>query len=303
MASPVQPAASRFHRLAVGVLAYTVFVILFGAWVRITGSGAGCGEHWPSCHGELVPRNPTVATIIEFTHRTTSGLCLIAVLALVWAATRKFPRGHVARLGAVLAVVFTITEALVGAGLVRFGLVAKDDSIARAVVMAIHLVNTSLLTGALTLTTWAAGRREPPGETPPRAGLWLAGAIAGLLLVGVSGAVTALGDTLYPVGGANEGAGAHFLQRLRAFHPIIAVGVGLYVMFVAHALSGPRAGAAVRTWGGVVLVGVLVQVAAGVVNILLSAPGWLQVVHLLLGTGLWIAVVFLALAVVGPRRA
>lgn len=296
-------AASRFHRLAVAVLAYTVFVILFGAWVRITGSGAGCGEHWPSCHGELVPRSPTLATIIEFTHRTTSGLCLLAVIALVIAATRWFPRGHLARLGAVLAVVFTITEALVGAGLVRFGLVAKDDSIARAVVMAIHLVNTSLLTGALTLTVWSAGRREPPGETSTRAGLWLAGAIGGLLLVGVSGAVTALGDTLYPVGGANEGAGAHFLQRLRAFHPVIAVGVGLYVMYVAHALAGPRAGAAVRLWGGVVLLGVLVQVAAGVVNILLSAPGWLQVIHLLLGTGLWIAVVYLALAVLGPRRA
>lgn len=284
------------------MLVYTVFVILFGAWVRITGSGAGCGEHWPSCHGEVVPRSPSLATIIEFTHRTTSGLCLIAVVLLVALAMRAFPRGHAARRGAVLAVVFTITEALVGAGLVKFGLVDKDDSVARAVVMAIHLVNTSLLTAALTLTTWAA-RESEGGERPQRAGLWLGGAIAGLLLVGVSGAVTALGDTLYPVGGANEGAGAHFLQRLRSFHPVIAVGVGLFVLSVAHRLSGPRASAQARLWGGVVMIGVLVQVTAGVINILLSAPGWLQVVHLLLGTGLWIAVVFLALAVLGrtPR--
>lgn len=297
-------AARRYHRLSVAVLAYTVFVILFGAWVRITGSGAGCGEHWPTCHGEVVPRSPSVATIIEFTHRTTSGLCLLAVLALLYTAVRAFPRGHAARLGALLAVVFTITEALIGAGLVRFGLVAKDDSIARAVVMALHLVNTSLLTGALALTTWSSGQRpappHPPGEPRPRVGLWLGGAIVGLLLVGVSGAVTALGDTLYPVGGANEGAGAHFLQRLRAFHPVIAVGVGLYVLFVAHTVASPQASAAVRRWGGVVMLGVLVQVGAGVVNILLSAPGWLQVVHLLLGTGLWIAVVFLALAAREP---
>lgn len=283
------------------MLVYTVFVILFGAWVRITGSGAGCGEHWPSCHGEVVPRSPSVATIIEFTHRTTSGLCLIAVLALLVAAWRAFPKGHAARRGAVLGVVFTITEALVGAGLVKFGLVDKNDSVARAVVMAIHLVNTSLLTGALTLTVWAAQPAGVVGERPRRAGLWLGGAIAGLLLVGISGAVTALGDTLYPVGGANEGAGAHFLQRLRAFHPVIAVGVGLYVLSVAHALSGPRASDEVRRWGGVVMVGVIVQVTAGVINILLSAPGWLQIVHLLLGTGLWIAVVFLALAVLGRR--
>ncbi len=293
--------AASFRRLSVGVLFYTVFVILFGAWVRITGSGAGCGEHWPSCHGDLVPRSPSIATIIEFTHRTTSGLCLIAVIVLLVAATRAFPHGHVARLGATFGVVFTITEALVGAGLVKFGLVDKDDSIARAVVMSIHLVNTSLLTAALTLTVWA-GRANEGGERPRRAGLWLGGAIAGLLLVGVSGAVTALGDTLYPVGGANEGAGAHFLQRLRAFHPVIAVGVGLYVLSVAHALSGPRASAQARRWGGVVMLGVLVQVTAGVINILLSAPGWLQVVHLLLGTGLWIAVVFLALSVLGERR-
>ena len=94
-------ARARFQRLAWAVLAYTVLVILFGAWVRITGSGAGCGEHWPSCHGELVPRSPSIATVIEFTHRLTSGLCLFAVLWLVWAARRAFPAGHAARLGAV----------------------------------------------------------------------------------------------------------------------------------------------------------------------------------------------------------
>ena len=304
-------ARTRYIRLAWSVLGYTVLVILFGAWVRITGSGAGCGEHWPSCHGELVPRNPTIATVIEFTHRLTSGLCLFAVLALVWVARRTFPAGHAARTGAALAVLFTITEALVGAGLVRFGLVDKNDSIARAVVMSIHLINTSLLTGALAYAAWS-GRMPAPSQRPPRrAALWLTTAIVGLLIVGVSGAVTALGDTLFPAQasglagriGEDYGAGAHFLQRLRVFHPFIAVGLGLYVVVVASALSGPQASPEARRWGGVVMLGVLVQVCAGVVNILLSAPGWMQVVHLLLGTGLWIAVVILALAVLGPRKA
>ena len=303
-------ARRRLERFAWAVLGYTVLVILFGAWVRITGSGAGCGEHWPSCHGELVPRSPTIATIIEFTHRVTSGLCLLSVLALVWLARRVAPRGHAVRLGAALAVLFTITEALVGAGLVRFGLVDKDDSVARAVVMAIHLVNTSLLTAALAYTAWRARVPGPPQSPPRRAALWLGAAIVGLLIVGVSGAVTALGDTLFPaqqVGLAgrlaeDHGAGAHFLQRLRVFHPFIAVGLGLYVLVVANALSGPQASAAARRWGGVVMLGVLVQVAAGVVNILLSAPGWLQVVHLLLGTGLWVALITFALTVLGPRR-
>ena len=172
-------ARTRYQRLAWSVLGYTVLVILFGAWVRITGSGAGCGEHWPSCHGDLVPRNPTVATVIEFTHRLTSGLCLFAVLALVWAARRTFPRGHAARTGAALAVLFTITEALVGAGLVRFGLVDKNDSIARAVVMSIHLINTSLLTGALAYAAWS-GRMPAPSRPPPRrAARWRPGRCRG----------------------------------------------------------------------------------------------------------------------------
>ena len=303
-------ARRRLERFAWAVLGYTVLVILFGAWVRITGSSAGCGEHWPSCHGELVPRSPTAATIIEFTHRVTSGLCLLSVLALLWLARRVFPRGHAVRLGAALAVLFTITEALVGAGLVRFGLVDKNDSVARAVVMAIHLVNTSLLTAALAYTAWRARVASPPQPPPRRAALWLGAAIVGLLIVGVSGAVTALGDTLFPAQqfdlagrlAEDHGAGAHFLQRLRVFHPFLAVGIGLYVLVIANALSGPQAGAEVRRWGGVVILGVLVQVAVGVANILLSAPGWMQIVHLLLGTGLWIAVIVFALTVLGPRR-
>jgi heme A synthase len=297
---------ARFHRFTWVVLGYTVLVILFGAWVRITGSGAGCGEHWPSCHGEVVPRSPSLATIIEFTHRTTSGLCLLSVVALVVLARRAFPAGHAARRGAALAVLFTITEALVGAGLVRFGLVAKDDSVARAFWMALHLVNTSLLTGALAYTAWSAAPRPGPAA-PPRARLLLGAGLVGLLLVGVSGAVTALGDTLFPAQGAglagrlaeDLGAGAHFLQRLRVLHPLLAIGLGLYLAVVAGALSGPTAAPAARRWGSVVAVGVLVQLTAGVANILLSAPGWMQVVHLLLGTCLWIAAVMFALALRG----
>jgi heme A synthase len=304
-------ARARFQRLAWAVLAYTVLVILFGAWVRITGSGAGCGEHWPSCHGAIVPRSPSIATVIEFTHRVTSGLCLVSVLVLLWSARRTFPKRHAARLGAALAVLFTITEALVGAGLVRFGLVDKNDSVARAVVMSIHLVNTSLLTAALAYTAWRARVATAAPATPRRAALWLGAALVGLLIVGVSGAVTALGDTLFPAQqldlagrlAEDHGAGAHFLQRLRVFHPILAVGIGLYVLVIANALSGPQAPAEVRRWGGLVILGVLVQVAAGVANILLSAPGWMQIVHLLLGTGLWIAVIVFALTVLGPRRA
>jgi len=303
---------ARFCWFAWASLAYTVLVILFGAVVRITGSGAGCGQHWPTCHGEVIPVSPTIETMIEFSHRATSGLCGLVVIGLLLAAIRLFPRGHAARLGAWLSLVFTITEALVGAGLVRFGLVGHNDSVARAIVMAIHLVNTSLLTGSLAITAWAAGPRDVATARVPARTVWLTVAsLVGLLVIGTSGAVTALGDTLYPVapGAIAErierdlGAGAHFLQRLRLMHPLLACGLGFFTGVVAYGLSGARAaGPAVRRWGTWVIILVVVQLAAGVVNVMLSAPGWMQVVHLLIGTALWTAAVVFTLHVVRPGR-
>ncbi len=47
-----------FSRYAWGVLLWNVLVALWGAYVRATGSGAGCGSHWPTCNGEILPRAP-----------------------------------------------------------------------------------------------------------------------------------------------------------------------------------------------------------------------------------------------------
>ncbi len=305
-------AVSRFFpRLAWVSLIYTIVVVLFGAWVRITGSGAGCGQHWPTCHGQVVPRSPSVATIIEFSHRASSWIYGFVILALVIAAFRIFPRRHWARRGAVLALIFTITEALVGARLVLQGLVADNDSIARAVWMAIHLINTSLLTGGVALTCWAGRRpsmqlrKSTPGSG--RLGWLLVGTLFGLLLVGVTGAVTALGDTLYPVDpsgallqslSADQSSTAHFLRRLRMMHPILAVGMGLFTLVVTQMVADRRPQGATLWWARFVGAAVIAQVIAGVVNILLSAPGWMQIVHLLLANVLWVSLVFLTLEVV-----
>src|SRR6266851_6823632 len=123
----------RFAAYAWFVLAVHVAVVLWGAFVRATGSGAGCGEHWPLCNGEVLPRAPLLATIIEFTHRITSGVALIVVIGLVVYAWRAYPKGHVVRLGALLSLIFTLTEALIGAALVLLGHVAKNSSTGRGV--------------------------------------------------------------------------------------------------------------------------------------------------------------------------
>src|SRR5829696_7646401 len=144
----------RVARYAWAVLAYNVAVILWGAYVRATGSGAGCGAHWPLCNGEVVPRAAGVATLIEFSHRISSGVALIAIAILVVSAFRTTAAGHPARAGAVISGLLILTEAAVGAGLVLFQLVADNATMARAMFVAVHLLNTFLLLGALTLTAW-----------------------------------------------------------------------------------------------------------------------------------------------------
>ncbi|PRQ03963.1 COX15/CtaA family protein [Enhygromyxa salina] len=308
-AASAHSANSSFSRVAWVVLAYTLAVIVFGAWVRITGSGAGCGQHWPTCHGEVVHRPQSIETVIELTHRVTSGLSLLFAGGLMVWARRRFSAPHPARSGTVLAVAFLLLEALLGAGLVGFGLVEDDDSVARAVVMAIHLTNTCLLMGALGAAAWASVDDRPRrlhAFAPARHGAswWLvAGGLAAVLLVSMSGAVTALGDTLYPVSAGESlrsvdgSTTGHFLQRMRIVHPLLACAVGLYLLWLAIALPGLPAPPAVRRVGNIVAGLVVAQLCAGVVNIMLSAPGWMQLVHLALATCLWVALVLLWLEV------
>src|SRR5688572_10948635 len=155
-----------FSRFATVLLGYLLLVIVFGAWVRITGSGAGCGDHWPTCQGVVLPRSPSQATLIEYTHRITSGLLGMLTLLLPLWAFRSFPRGHAARRWSVYTLLLTGVEAAIGAGLVKAQLVADDASVARAVVVALHLVNTLLLTACAALTVASSGQPEQPPPAP-----------------------------------------------------------------------------------------------------------------------------------------
>ena len=147
-----------FRRFAWGVLAYNVLVVLWGAYVRASGSGAGCGSHWPLCDGQVVPAAKTIEQVIEFTHRVTSGLAVMSAAVLWLWSFRVFPKGHRGRKTAALSIVFLMMEALLGAGLVLFRYVAKDASAGRALYLSAHLINTQLLLGMLTATAWLAGQ-------------------------------------------------------------------------------------------------------------------------------------------------
>lgn len=301
---------TRFARYAWGTLAFNLAVIGWGAIVRATGSGAGCGSHWPLCNGEVIPRAAAVETLVEYSHRLTSGVALLLVLGLFAAARRSFPRGHPARFWAGASLLFILTEAAVGAGLVLFELVADNQSLARALFMGTHLVNTFFLIAVLALSAHHGGSKpgfEGSDMAAPQAVSRFAvlAGLAGMLVVGCSGAVAALGDTLFPAGSLAEALAqdlsptAHVLIRLRVLHPLLAVATGVGLVALAVHAGGSRAG---RGYAQAVGTLVLAQTLVGTLNVALLAPVWLQVVHLLLADLLWIALVLLA-AATWPRRA
>jgi heme A synthase len=292
---------NRFASFAWGVLLYALIVILWGVVVRATGSGAGCGSHWPSCNGELLPLFEEQETIIEFSHRLTSGFFgLVSIVLVVW-AFRAYPKGSLIRKGALWGLVFTIVEGLVGAYLVRLELVADNASMARAVWMALHLVNTLFLLAAFTLTAWWASGGNPLRlRGQGMVTLVLGIGFLAMILLSMSGGVTALGDTLFPATSIAEGLlqdfdpNGHFLIQLRTIHPILAVITGLYLHWAARLVTKLRPSPQTARFSQVLLGLFVLQLLVGLLNIGLLAPISVQLIHLLLADLLWITLLLLS---------
>lgn len=288
----------RLLGFSLGILLLNLGVILWGALVRATGSGAGCGSHWPLCNGEVIPIAPALETWIEFGHRALSGLALIGVGILwVW-VLRRHRRGTPIRRWVWGAMVLVVIEALVGAGLVLMGWVADDTSSARAVSIAVHLIITYGLLACLGLVSWYAAGPSPDSAGPRIRPVVAVSLLLGMTLVGITGAITALGDTLFPAATLAEGvsqdfvAESHFLVRLRVVHPLAAIVVAAGLL----AWQGTRRrqvgmASVERRWLSTLRGIVLLQLAAGVVNIVLLAPVWMQILHLLLADLAWLTLV------------
>ena len=298
----------RYRLLAWSVLVFNVFVILGGAIVRATGSGDGCGASWPTCTDRVFPTNPAVETVIEFSHRLTSAFAILGVLALYVLARRLYPGGHWVRKAAGIALLLMVVESLLGASLVIFQWVDQDASIGRMIVVPLHLINTYLLLGALTLTAWwASGNPEPSETVDGRTRRQLLLGAAGLLLVGAMGALNALSDTLYPAESFFSGvqqelsSDAPWLVQLRVLHPIVAVAVGFGVAYLSMRLSVSAADRTKRL--SAVIIGlVVVQFFAGLINVMLATPLETQVAHLAFADAMWIAYVVFAAALLGEQQ-
>lgn len=298
----------RYASFAWGVLGYSVLVILWGAFVRATGSGAGCGSHWPLCNGAVVPRPEQLETVIEFAHRLSSGLSVVLIGVLIAWGWRLSQAGHPIRKTLVASGLFIVLEALIGAWLVLAGLTAENDSIARAISMGLHLVNTFLLLAALAFTAWwASGHNllRLAGQGWLLVG-WVLALLA-VIVVGMTGAVTALGDTLFPSASLTEGfradfsPTAHILIRARVLHPMIAVGSALFAVLMGRLIARKRPDARTRQLSTAAISLFGVQIMVGALNVALLAPVWMQIVHLALAVAVWLAVVLLGAAAFAAR--
>ena len=293
-------AIKRFERYVWIVLGYTIIVILWGAFVRATGSGAGCGNHWPLCNGEVIPRAPMLETIIEISHRLTSGLLLLLIVGLTFFSFRLFPKGHIVRRGGVLTLAFVIIEALFGAALVLLELVVHNASLTRAFSMSLHLINTLVLVGVITLTgMWVRGIAAPDFKGRGRLLTWVIIGVVMTMLLGASGGIAALGDTLFPTTTFADGLAQDFdmtanvLLRLRVLHPVIAIGTGIVMVIVSQLIAQMRPIAGTRAASRVLLVAYVGQLMLGSLNLVFLAPIPIQLLHLFFADVIWVAFVVL----------
>jgi cytochrome c oxidase assembly protein subunit 15 len=297
-------ASSKLVRYAWAVVAYNILVILWGALVRATGSGAGCGNHWPLCNGQVVPLAPRIDTIIEFTHRCMTGGSTFAVIGLLVWTFRSTVKGAAARTMAVISTALLVNEAILGALLVKLGYVTGNQSVGRVVMLSIHLSNTLLLLGALTLTAVVLHTGQSTRELRLRGtkAVWTITGLAATIVVGVSGSLAALGDTLFPASSLRAAfeqdisSSSPLLLRLRGIHPLSAVIAAVFVVWIvreARRTAAHRLATAVLALLGA-------QFLLGLVDVALLAPTWMQILHLLGADLYWTALVALAAKTVWP---
>jgi heme A synthase len=190
-----------------------------------------------------------------------------------------------------------------------FELVAHDASMKRALSVSLHLVNTFLLLASTALTAWWASGGAPlrlRGQALVVCAM--AVPLVALLFVGASGAVTALGDTLFPSASLTAGLaqdfapGAHLFVRLRAVHPLLASTTAVLTLAALTMVRALRPAATVRGLANVATTLVIAQVALGIFDVMTLAPLGAQLGHLALADAVWIALVLVAAAALGERR-
>lgn len=289
----------KFAKYSWFVLGFNILVILWGVFLRASKSGDGCGQHWLTCQGEVIPLAPELKTVIEYSHRITSFLAFVSVLVLLIWTLRRFETANPIRKTAVVSFIFIVTEALVGAGLVLTGNTAETLTAARPFWMAGHLINTFILLAFLTLTArFATGGSRLRSDIERKYLIAIAVGITAVFIVGISGSIAALSSMLFPVGTIAAGveqdfsSTSHMLLRLRLLHPITAILTSVFLIFLTSWLAKEGGkDRKITLWSNILSILVLAQIAFGASTLLMLAPILMQLGHLLLADMIWISYV------------
>ncbi|HEY9016658.1 MAG TPA: heme o synthase [Gemmatimonadales bacterium] len=278
------------RRLALTGSGLTFGLIVLGGVVRITGSGMGCGDHWPRCDGQWFPPLD-LPTMIEIGHRWAAALVSVVVLGTALVAWTRHRSNRLVRDPATLALVLLVVQVLLGAVTVKLALPPW--------VVITHFANAMILLATLLVT----GLRAREGGPLPRSdrhrrhrlvvgtaalgfavilfGAQVANFDAGLLCLGLP---LCNGSLLPPPAPL---AHLHWAHRVLAFLFLVTVS------FLVASLRSYGRGSGVRRWATVVLLVAMSQIALGAVMVTHLLPSQLRVLHLLVGTALWIGLVLL----------
>lgn len=259
---------------------YTLLVIAWGAWVRISHSGNGCGDHWPLCQGDIIPNLQNKKTLVEYSHRLMSGAYGLIVFWIFF-YFRKYSANPQQKKISVYLLIFMILEALLGALLVKQNLVTVNDSIFRLVAMSLHQLNSFLLTGVTYLLYLSTKQSLKIRITKLN---------IGFLILSVSGAIASLAATLFPSTSIWEGImqdfahDSHLFVRLRVIHPVLAVTLVSSVIYWLQT----RAKTSKET--SRLALSLFVAMLVGIITLMTLSPTWLKITHLMLAHFIWAAI-------------
>jgi heme A synthase len=276
----------RFLAWTAAIAAYLLIVL--GAVVRITGSGLGCGDEWPVCHGRLIPPLSDTATFIEWNHRLVAAIVSVLVVALAgmtWWERRGRGTGDGGQVlpgrAGYLAAGLVVVQVLLGAVTVKLQLPPWT--------VILHLGTAMLLLA--TLLAAALGRRSPAAPPTPGVSPGLGAAVLGFVTV-LFGALTAnLGAatacTGFPLCNGQLIPAGNYLQHIQWTHRLLAYGLFAYLVVWAFRK---------RQRGPIVVLGLAVlQIVVAAVMVFRGVPGWLQVLHAAVGTAVWAGLAIVAM--------
>lgn len=271
----------------------SILSILAGAFVRATGSGDGCGSTWPTCKGKIIPQLSDTSEVIEFSHRSVSGILLIVTL-IIFIKSRSMSKGSIVRTTVNFLTFFVLFEAAIGAVIVLYEWVGLNSSLPRIIAVPIHLVNTfGLLACYAILYKVLLNNFKNIKQLWDRRFVFIAFLF---LLSGATGSITALADVLFPSASFYEGLMEDFdrtselLTRLRILHPMVATGLSVALIIESRKIQKDYK-IDVKFFQILVFIAVIL----GVLNVLSNILLLLSILHLAIADLLWITYIYVSM--------